>query len=166
MKINTYVFDLRMILLGALPKSALKKLTYRPMINLPSLHTRLCTILNAVATALLVILFTGCTGEPDFCDPVPSTTLQKSGGNKINKPKLSEENEIPCSYSGGSLHLRFQDFNGIYRLNVRDADTGQSTSYRVDSSQGDIIIPIGEHSAISLELNTGEAIYTGQLKRY
>lgn len=131
--------------------------------TISNLHIRLYTLLNAMALIAVILFFTGCADEPDFTDQGTSTTLQKSGGNKVNKPKLSEDNEISCTYSHGSLHFRFRDFGGIYRLNVRDADTGQSRSYCVDSSGGDISISIGEHSSISLELNTGECTYTGQL---
>lgn len=133
--------------------------------NISNLNIRLHTLLNAMALAA-AILIAGCTDEPDFGDQGPSTTLQKSGGNKVNKPKLSEEKEISCTYSGGNLHFRFQDSGGIYRLNVRDADSGQSMSYRVDSSNGNISIPIGQHSSVSLELNTEEGTYTGRLKTH
>lgn len=134
--------------------------------NLSDVHIRLYNLLNAIILAAAIILLNGCTDEPDFGDQEPSTTLQKSGGNKVNKPKLSEEKEISCTYSDGNLHFRCHDIGGLYRLNVRDADSGQSISYRVDSSDGEISIPIGQHSSISLELNTEEDTYTGHLKTH
>lgn len=134
--------------------------------NISILHIRFHTLLNAMALAAAILLLAGCTDEPDFGDQEPSTTLQKSGGNKVNKPKLSEEKEISCTYSDGNLHFRCHDIGGLYRLNVRDADSGQSISYRVDSFDGDISISIGQHSSISLELNTEEGTYTGHLKTH